>query len=162
PATRRGGDELHARHGARVDAARRRPRGVAAVTSLAFVACVEQGSLEEKARLLVRSIRRFAGAHREAPIHTFAPRAGRGIGEETGVRPVEFHRWGERDDEEYRSSHHLRVSSAGDGDRGDGYWLRMYELLGVEARPFVETSCDRVRIRAYANSGLVAVRRDAG
>jgi len=200
------------------------------VTSLAFVACVEPGSLEEKARLLVRSIRRFAGAHRDAPIHTFAPRAGRAVGEATraffaaygvthhdellnadfddyaignkifaaaraeeiaredvvvfvdtdtvilaeprelelrggadiGVRPVEFHRWGERDSEEYRRTHHLRVSSAGDGDRGDDYWLRMYDLLGVRARPFVETSCDRVRIRAYANSGLVAARRDAG
>ena len=196
------------------------------MTPIAFVACVESGALEQKARLLVRSLRRFGGAHRDAPIHTFAPRAGLGISSATrelfadygvahhdeilnadfagygvgnkifaaaraeeiateevlvfvdtdtvivgeprelelhgdvdvAVRPVEFHRWREASDDR----HHRRVSSAGDGDRGDDYWLRMYELLGIEARPFLETSCDRVRIRAYANSGLVAVRRDAG
>ena len=38
----------------------------------------------------------------------------------------------------------------------------MYALCGVDARPFIETSCDRARIRAYANSGLVAARRRAG
>lgn len=198
--------------------------------SLAFVACVESGPLEQKARLLVRSIRRFGGAYRDASIHTFSPRAGRGISEETrsvfaqygvthheellnvdfdeygvgnkifaaaraeslatedvlvfvdtdtvilaepsafalpdgvdaAVRPVEFHRWQEPEDEEHWRTRHRRVSSAGDGDRGDSYWMRMYELCGVEERPFVETSCDRVRIRAYANSGLVAVRRGAG
>jgi hypothetical protein len=78
------------------------------------------------------------------------------------VRPVDFHRWQEPEDEEHWRTRHRRVSSAGEGDRGDDYWLRMYELCGVEARPFVETSCDRVRIRAYANSGLVAARRSAG
>jgi len=196
------------------------------MTPIAFVACVESGPLEQKARLLVRSLRRFGGAHRDAAIHTFAPRAGLGISGATrelfadygvahhdeilnadfagygvgnkifaaaraeeiaaeevlvfvdtdtvivgeprelelhgdvdvAVRPVEFHRWREVSDDR----HHRRVSSAGDGDRGDDYWLCMYELLGIEARPFLETSCDRVRIRAYANSGLVAVRRDAG
>ena len=200
------------------------------MTRLAFVACVESGSLEQKARLLVRSIRRFGGAHADAPIHTFAPRVSRGITEATravfaehgvihhdellnadfdeygvgtkifaaahaeetidaeflafvdtdtvivseprdlelsadvdaAVRPVEFHRWNEPDDDEHWRTRHRRVSSSGDGDRADGYWQRMYELCGVESRPFVETSCDRVRIRAYANSGLVAVRRDAG
>ena len=197
---------------------------------LAFIACVEQGALEQKARLLVRSIRRFGGAYRDAPIHTFAPRAGRAIGEETravfdeqgvihhdellnvefdeygvgnkifaaaraeeivdadvlafvdtdtvivseprelelargvdvAVRPVEFHRWREPEEDEHWRTRHRRVSSAGESDRADDYWLRMYELCGIEARPFVETSCDRVRIRAYANSGLVAVRRDTG
>ncbi|MEA2489821.1 MAG: hypothetical protein QOH21_1613 [Acidobacteriota bacterium] len=200
------------------------------MTSLAFVACVESGALEQKARLLVRSIRRFGGAYRDAAIHTFSPRAGRGIGEATrtvfaqyavqhheeilnvdfdeygvgnkifaaaraeelanedvvvfvdsdtvvlsepsalalpegidvAVRPVDFHRWQEPEDEEHWRTRHRRLSSAGEGDRGDEYWLRMYELCGVEARPFVETSCDRVRIRAYANSGLVAARRSAG
>lgn len=201
------------------------------MTSLAFVACVEAGPLEQKARLLVRSIRRFGGRHRDAAIHTFSPRIGRGVSAETraelaahgvahhdeilnrdfddygvgnkifasaraeelasedvlvfvdtdtvivsepdalvlpngvdaAVRPVEFHRWNEPEhDEEHWRTRHRRVSSAGDGDRGDDYWLRMYELCGVAARPFVETSCDRVHIRAYANSGLVAVRREAG
>jgi hypothetical protein len=199
--------------------------------SIRFIACVERGALEQKARLLVRSIRRFGGRWAGAPIETFAPRAGRAIGDGTraffdehgvthhdevlnrafdhygvgnkifaaaraeetasedvvvfldtdtaivsepsalalaedvdaAVRPVEFHRWGEppEGDERWRTRHR-RASSAGDGDAADAYWLRMYELCGVAARPFVETSCDRVRIRAYANSGLVAARRDAG
>lgn len=195
------------------------------MAKLAFVACVESGALEQKARLLVKSIRRFGGAHRDAPIHTFAPRAGRAISDATlavfddhgvthhdellnvdfdeygvgnklfaaaraeellgdefvafvdtdtvivsppdalvlpngvdaAVRPVEFHRW-----REHERTLHRRVSSSGDGDQSDDYWLRMYELCGVETRPFVETSCDRVRIRAYANSGLIATRREAG
>ena len=53
------------------------------MTPIAFVACVESGPLEQKARLLVRSLRRFGGAHRDAPIHTFAPRAGLGISDAT-------------------------------------------------------------------------------
>ena len=198
------------------------------MTSIAFVACVEQGVLEQKARLMVRSIRRFGGAHRDTPIHTFAPRAGRGIGHAThalfdelgvshhderlnvdfddygvgnkifaaaraeeiagedfiafvdsdtiivaepdalvladgvdaAVRPVEFHRWREPAGADHWQTHHRRVGSAGEMDEGDDYWLRMYELCDVDQRPFVETSCDRVRIRAYANSGLVAVRRE--
>jgi hypothetical protein len=199
--------------------------------SILFVACVEEGALEQKARLLVHSIRRFGGRWRDAPIHTFAPRAGRAIGDATraifdahgvvhhdellnagfddygvgnkifasaraeelasedvvvfldtdtvilsepaalalqdgidaAVRPVEFHRWNEPPDGDPRwQTRHRRASSAGDGDPSDDYWLRMYALCGVDARPFVETSCDRVRIRAYANSGLVAARRTAG
>lgn len=198
--------------------------------SLRFVACVEEGPLEEKARLLVRSIRRFGGRWAGAPIDTFAPRAGRAIAAATrrfldahgvshheeilnadfadygvgnkifaaaraeeiatedfvvfvdtdtvilsepaalalpetidaAVRPVEFHRWGEPEEGDARwLTRHRRASSAGEGDRGDDDWLRMYELCGVSARPFVETSCDRERIRAYANSGLVTVRRAA-
>jgi hypothetical protein len=200
------------------------------MASIAFAACVERGPLEQKARLLVQSIRRFGGAHRDAPIHTFAPRANRAIsagtralfdahavthhdellnrdfddygvgnkifasaraeelareefvvfvdtdtvlvaeprefvlpdGKDAAVRPVEFHRWREPDDEEHWRTNHRRVSSAGAGDRSDDYWLAMYALCGVDARPFVETSCDRVRIRAYANSGLVIARRSAG
>jgi hypothetical protein len=199
--------------------------------SMLFVACVEEGVLEQKARLLVRSIRRFGGRWRDAPIHTFSPREGHKIGDATraifdehgvvhhdellntefddygvgnkifasaraeelatedvvvfldsdtvilsepgelalqdgidaAVRPVDFHRWNEPPDGDPHWLHnHRRASSAGDGDPADGYWQRMYALCGVEARPFVETSCDRVRIRAYANSGLVAVRRTAG
>jgi hypothetical protein len=199
--------------------------------SILFVACVESGPLEQKARLLVRSIRKFGGRWSDAPIHTFAPRAGRGISAATraifdahgvvhhdellnaefdgygvgnkifaaaraeelagedfvvfldtdtvilsepaalalpdafdaAVRPVEFHRWREPADGDPRwQTRHRRVSSAGDGDPFDEYWLRMYALCGVEARPFVETSCDRVRIRAYANSGLIAARRSSG
>ncbi len=199
--------------------------------SIRFVACVESGALEQKARLLIRSIRRFGGRWADAPIETFAPRAGRAVSDTTrsfleahgvrhrdeilnrafdhygvgnkifaaaraeetasedfvvfldtdtvilsepaalalaagidaAVRPVEFHRWGEppEGDERWRTRHR-RASSAGEGDAGDEEWQRMYELCGVTTRPFVETSCDRVRIRAYANSGLVAARRTAG
>jgi hypothetical protein len=45
--------------------------------SLAFVACVERGALESQAVLLCRSIRRFGGRFRQAPIHLFSPRRGR-------------------------------------------------------------------------------------
>jgi len=38
-----------------------------------FVACVYPGPLESQVVLLCRSIRRFAGAHRDAPITVFAP-----------------------------------------------------------------------------------------
>jgi hypothetical protein len=199
--------------------------------SLRFVACVEAGPLEEKGRLMVRSIRRFGGRWSGAPIDTFAPRAGRPIADETrsffeahgvthhdevlnadfddygfgnkifaaaraeemaaedfvvfldtdtvilsepatlllpdgvdaAVRPVDFHRWREPPDGDPRwRTRHRQASSTGAGDQNDGYWMRMYDLCGVTARPFLETVCDRVRIRAYANSGLVAARRSAG
>jgi hypothetical protein len=199
--------------------------------SILFVACVESGPLEQKGRLLVRSIRRFGGRWAGAPIHTFSPRAGRGISDATrelfaangvihhdevlntafdeygfvnkifaaaraeeisgqdfvvfldtdtvilsepaglalpdgidaAVRPSDFHRWNEPPEGDVRwRTRHRRASSAGDGDPNDDYWLRMYALCGVDARPFIETSCDRARIRAYANSGLVAARRSAG
>ena len=52
--------------------------------------------------------------------------------------------------------------STGPGDPNDGYWERMYELCGVEARPFTETTRAGTKIRAYFNSGLVAVRREEG
>jgi hypothetical protein len=51
--------------------------------SLAFVACVERGPLEDQAVLLARSIRRHAGRFRDAPIYTFQPRAGTAIADET-------------------------------------------------------------------------------
>lgn len=47
--------------------------------SLAFLLCVENGRLEEEAKLLCRSIRRFGGRHGDAAIHTFQPRRGRAI-----------------------------------------------------------------------------------
>jgi len=46
---------------------------------LAFLACVERGNLENQTRLLCRSIRRFGGRLRHAPIHTFQPRRGTAI-----------------------------------------------------------------------------------
>lgn len=51
--------------------------------SLAFLLCVESGRLEAEAKLLCHSIRRYGGRLRDAAIHTFQPRHGRDIGEET-------------------------------------------------------------------------------
>jgi hypothetical protein len=52
------------------------------------------------------------------------------------------------------------------GSRGKGknepYWRKMYELLGVKARPFVQTGVGQQPIRAYWNSGLIGARRSAG
>lgn len=45
--------------------------------SIAFVFCVEPGTLESQAILLAESIRRWGGRHADAPIHAFNPR-GRG------------------------------------------------------------------------------------
>jgi hypothetical protein len=43
---------------------------------IAFLLCAERGRLEDQAVLLVRSIRRFAGRHRDAPVYVFQPRRG--------------------------------------------------------------------------------------
>ena len=51
--------------------------------SLAFVACVERGPLEDQTVLLCRSIRRFGGRFRDASIYTFQPRAGTAVADET-------------------------------------------------------------------------------
>lgn len=51
--------------------------------NLAFLACVEAGNLENQAGLLVRSIRKYAGDLREAPVHLFRPRPGQPLREET-------------------------------------------------------------------------------
>ncbi len=52
------------------------------------------------------------------------------------------------------------------GSRGKGknepFWQRMYEALDVKTEPFVETAVGNMRIRAYWNSGLIAVKREAG
>lgn len=44
--------------------------------SIAFVACVEAGNLENQALLLFRSIRKYAGQYKDAPIYSFQPRKG--------------------------------------------------------------------------------------
>ena len=51
--------------------------------------------------------------------------------------------------------------TTGPGHENEDYWQRMYELAGVEARPFVETSVTGERIRGYWQAGLIAVRRSA-
>jgi hypothetical protein len=47
--------------------------------SIAFVACVEPGILEDQTMLLCRSIRRYGGRYAGTPIYTFQPRRGPGI-----------------------------------------------------------------------------------
>jgi hypothetical protein len=54
------------------------------------------------------------------------------------------------------------AGSTGPGDPNEPYWQRVYELLGVRSWPFVTTTVDRARIRAYWNTGLIAARRGAG
>ena len=47
--------------------------------TLSFIICTESGKLEQLSILLARSIRRFGGSHRDAPIFSFQPRPGPGI-----------------------------------------------------------------------------------
>ena len=54
------------------------------------------------------------------------------------------------------------AGSTGPGDPNEPYWQRVYDELGVGSWPFVTTTVDRARIRAYWNTGLVAARRTAG
>ena len=190
--------------------------------SLAFVCCVERGALEGQALLLVRSIRRFGGRFREAPVHTFAPRKGRepraGVVaqlEEMGAihhgvtgEPLnqDFQGYvyankilacaraeetlaedllvfldtdtlvtGEPADLDLPAGidfaalpvANARMGSQGPGDRNEPYWRGVYQLCGIDSggvagEPFVHAVIDGRRIRAYFNSGLVAVRRGAG
>jgi hypothetical protein len=49
-------------------------------------------------------------------------------------------------------------------DPFNGYWRRLARLCGVKYRriPFLETTIDRVRVRACYNDGLIIARRSAG
>lgn len=51
--------------------------------TLAFIACVESGNLENQALLLFRSIRKFAGHYKDAPIYSFQPRRGAPLRKDT-------------------------------------------------------------------------------
>ena len=48
-----------------------------------FVLCIENNGMRDQALLLCRSIRRFAGRHRDAPILAYAPRPGLGVDRST-------------------------------------------------------------------------------
>jgi hypothetical protein len=61
-----------------------------------------------------------------------------------------------------RPVNNRKLGSTGVGDLNEGYWKRLYEICGVEGEPFVNAAIDDQSIRAYFNSGLVAVRRRAG
>src|SRR5688572_26639221 len=54
------------------------------------------------------------------------------------------------------------TASAGPGDRFEDYWMRLYELVGATARPFVTTILSKERLRGTWNSGVVPLRRSAG
>jgi hypothetical protein len=61
-----------------------------------------------------------------------------------------------------RPANKKNVASTGPDDRKDGYWQKVYALCGVDSPPYVETTVDRQRVRAYWNAGLMAFRRSAG
>lgn len=54
------------------------------------------------------------------------------------------------------------TASAGPGDRFEEYWMRLYDLVGATARPFVTTILSKERVRGTWNSGVVPLRRSAG
>ncbi len=55
-------------------------------------------------------------------------------------------------------------ASSGPGDPFDPYWLRLCQFAGIDpsALPYLETTIDRVRIRASYNGGFAVVRRELG
>jgi hypothetical protein len=62
-----------------------------------------------------------------------------------------------------RPEHHKMIGSEGENDPNDEYWQRLYQIAGVKNQErFVTTTVDRKKIRAFWNSGVVAVRRKAG
>ena len=61
-----------------------------------------------------------------------------------------------------RPEHHKKIGSEGKGDSNEAYWQKIYKLAGVKEELFVTTTVDRKKIRAYWNSGVIAVRRKAG
>ena len=54
------------------------------------------------------------------------------------------------------------IGSTGSQDIQDEYWQKLYQTVGVEEERFVSTPIGNKRIRAYWNSGMVAVRRSVG
>ena len=179
---------------------------------LAFVICVESGSLEEQAVLFAESIRTWGGTNADARIVSVEPRGESGIADATLAEferlVVEHHTdelndqfpkypiankvftaaWAEQnladdviavcDTDTFFVNDPVRLEvergaaarpvgqkkrgSTGPDDENDEYWLRMYQLCGVEERPFTETTRAGTQIRAYFNSGLLAVRREEG
>jgi hypothetical protein len=61
-----------------------------------------------------------------------------------------------------RPVNNRKLGSTGAGDPNESYWQRLYEICGVTGEPFVSAAIDGQSIRAYFNSGLIAVRRSAG
>ncbi len=62
-----------------------------------------------------------------------------------------------------RPEHEKMIGSEGKDDSNDEYWQHLYTLAKVgDKEMFVTTTVDRKKIRAFWNSGVVAVRRSAG
>ena len=61
-----------------------------------------------------------------------------------------------------RPEHEKMIGSTGQDDPNDDYWQHLYSLAGVERSLYVTTTVDRYKIRAFWNSGVVAVRRKGG
>jgi hypothetical protein len=62
-----------------------------------------------------------------------------------------------------RPEHHKMIGSEGTSDPNEEYWMRLYNIAGVkDLDRFVTTIVDQQRIRAFWNSGVVAVRRKRG
>lgn len=54
------------------------------------------------------------------------------------------------------------IGSTGSHDFQDEYWKKLYNILDVKHEIFVNTPIGNSKIRGYWNSGLIAVRRNAG
>jgi hypothetical protein len=62
-----------------------------------------------------------------------------------------------------RPEHHKMIGSEGTSDPNEEYWMYLYEIAGVKNLDrYVTTTVDQCKIRAFWNSGVVAVRRSAG
>ena len=62
-----------------------------------------------------------------------------------------------------RPEHHRMIGSEGAADPNDDYWMQLYAIAGVEdMSQFVTTTVDKKKVRAFWNSGLVAVRSKLG
>lgn len=62
-----------------------------------------------------------------------------------------------------RPEHHKMIGSEGVSDPNEAYWMRLYAIAGVKNPDhFVTTTVDQKKIRAFWNSGVVAVRRKLG
>jgi hypothetical protein len=62
-----------------------------------------------------------------------------------------------------RPEHLKFIASEGESDPNDQYWHEIYAVAGLkDAPPFVTTTVDQKKVRAYWNSGLIAARRSAG
>jgi hypothetical protein len=62
-----------------------------------------------------------------------------------------------------RPEHEKMIGSEGKDDPNDEYWQHLYQLANVRDKDvLVTTTVDRKKIRAFWNSGVVAVRRNTG